>query len=366
MSERIYIGDIEIFRDLGDGPEYLLDNISVGDVDIEQCYLGDKLIFEKNRYYIELLTADVDKAEGELQIKYNGEIIKFQSKKNSVIRIPVPGPALNLENCFETTNLSYNNCVWLRKILKFPDTSACTNFKGFLRGCVNLDDFEFLRDIDVSAANSLELMLSGCINMTTLEPMSGWNVSKCDTFSNFLPSSVKDISVIYNWSFYGKNIGRLFYSNSQLNEEDIAPLLEKSVYPLSIDEIFEKTTGIKNLDLSKWNVSMRANRIISFSAVESLNLSGSIRDIGFFSNAYNLTTVTGNFTYNPDNITIQMNCPKLSMESLRHIFNSMTTQSRSPYTIRLSNKIEGSVPEEIIAIATEKGYSITYMNDPIG
>lgn len=199
--------------------------------------------------------------------------------------------------------------------LKF-DTSSITNFQNFFYGCKNL---AVIPEIDTSNATMVSYMFSGCGNLLTIPELDFSNV----TSSMYLFQSCANLKRLPNLNLINNtSLNYTFYGCNSL---------------VSIGEIrCDSVTSIST--------------VFGYSDISSLTYIGGLKNLGMKS------SVSGT------NSSFLTRLPNLTHESAVNIINSLYDRASAGYsvlTLQFNAKTRSKLTDEEIAIATNKGWTIS-------
>ena len=208
--------------------------------------------------------------------------------------------------------------------------------------------------------NGLGYFLYECSSLTSLD-ISQWNVSGSKDLSHMFSGCSKLASLdLRNWDVSGATMINSFLSNC----ESLTDL--KMNFVLNKADLREFIYGCGSLeDLSNMKLSGTVTSINGFAFhIKATSLDLSTLDCTYETIGMNIyTLMNSNITefYPPTNISQDINLrytTNLSIDSFVRIFNNLITTTETR-TIMLHPNIVNSLTEEQIAIATNKGWTVT-------
>ena len=291
----------------------------------------------------------------------------------------------NTSSITNMTNM-FNSCKNLTSLdVSGFDTSNVTTMSGMFSGCSKLTTLD-VSGFDTSNVNNMGVMFSGCSKLTTLD-VSGFDTDK-----------VTDMNY-------------MFQNCSGLTSLDVSGFNTSKVTAMS--SMFKNCSKLTHLDLSNWVVSkvtilasflhgcsslvdFKTNFVLnkaslnafmygcgSLTDLSNMKLSGTVTDIDGFAfgvpaTSLDLSTLDCTYQtngmdiyffinskitefYPPTNISRDIDFRQttiLSTDSIVRIFNNLITTTETR-TITLNAGIVNKLTEEQIAIATNKGWTVT-------
>ena len=200
------------------------------------------------------------------------------------------------------------------------DTSQVTDMSYMLYHCSGLTGELDLSEWDTSNVTTMEYMFNNCSKLTSLD-VSNWDTSKLTKTTNMFNYCSKLTSLdVSNWDT--SNISDMGY-------------------------MFNSCSALTSLDLSTWNLA-----------------NVSIMDI-MFNNCTSLTNLQLNDLGHKEECTILdlSYCSALTKDSILYLFNNAFDRSTAGYTraftIKLNATTKALLTEDEIAIATNKGFTVT-------
>ena len=271
--------------------------------------------------------------------------VDFTGSKPNVISYLFSGNAklpeiqgLNTLDISEVTQMDtlFTNCKSLTS-----DALACTaNWKlaqksqFLLQGCSSLTSVDFASNWDVSDAVYMNQIFANCSNLTKID-LSKWNVSKALALSNMFDGCEKLTELKLNFTVNNAKLNSFIAGCASLTD------LSNMVLSGTTSDInyFAFRVPATTLDLS------------------GLDMSAATTDIGIY------TFINSKIVefYPPTNINVNIdirNTATLSTASIVRIFNSVMTTTETR-TIILGSVVLNKLTENQIAIATNKGWTVT-------
>ena len=96
-------------------------------------------------------------------------------------------------------NFSYMfyNCVKLKSIKGYINTSKAKDFSWMFSNCTSLEDISALKNIDVSDGEKFQYMFNECTSLKDISSIKDWNVNKGKDFSGMFKNckSLKNIDL---------------------------------------------------------------------------------------------------------------------------------------------------------------------------
>lgn len=222
---------------------------------------------------------------------------------------------------------SFASCKAESLILKNFDTSECTNLSNLFQNCSNLKELD-ISSWDTSKVTGMRDMFSNCSSLTSV------NLSYFD-FSNIGSNILNDFNSLEGMFFYCLSLTSVIWP-----EEVFINKNGKTVGSMSL--MFYGCSSLTSIDLSSFNTSNVTNMGQMFSACSKL------------------TNVTwgNNWASNSAITSFDVSSCPLSHDSCLDLFNKLATKS-SNATLQLSTTTKGYMSEEEIAIATNKGWTVS-------
>ena len=141
----------------------------------------------------------LDGEKNYFELYYNGEIIKgpyyrFDKKGTHSIK-------LKLNKLIHDFSFMFYNCVKLKGIEGYINTSEANKFSWMFGNCSSLVDISGLRSFDVSNGEYFKYMFNGCTSLKDISPIKNWNVMKGIDFSGMFKNckSLKNFKPIKSW-----------------------------------------------------------------------------------------------------------------------------------------------------------------------
>ena len=273
----------------------------------------------------------------------------FRSYANKIDEIQSGGGGL-VEGVKEPVDLGYSFAkeVWFRAAITKLNLGNCTinevtdiSFSEYS----NLESIEFPQGWDTSSVIYGDNMFSGCSSLTSLD-LSNWDVSNVIRFNSMFSdcSSLTSLNVS-NWNTLKcTSFNNMFSGCRSLTSLDLSNWDASNV--TSTGNMFSGCRSLTSLDLSNWDTSSTNLDFIFFNypgygGATSVNV--------FWGNNWASNPATTSFDASP--------CP-LSHDSCLDLFNKLATKS-SNATLSLSATTKGYMSEEEIAIATNKGWTVS-------
>ena len=156
------------------------------------------------------------------KVKIQGPIYTFGKKGIHKIKMVIK------EKIFDFSYMFYN-CVNLRGIEGYINTSDAKNLSWMFSNCTSLVDISALKNIDVSKVENFEGMFNECTSLEDISHIKNWNVGEgknfCSMFKNC--KSLKNINlkswnvqkngVKFDYIYEGCNI---FKNNGNIKGKD--------------------------------------------------------------------------------------------------------------------------------------------------
>ena len=159
------------------------------------------------------------------KVKIQGPIYTFGKKGIHTIKMVIK------EQIFDFSYMFFN-CVNLRGINGYINTSDAKNLSWMFSNCTSLVDISALKNIDVSKVENFEGMFNECTSLEDVSPIQNWNVGEgknfCSMFKNCKSLKIIDLKswniqkngVKFDYIYEGCNI---FKNNDNIigkNPED--------------------------------------------------------------------------------------------------------------------------------------------------
>ena len=149
-----------------------------------------------NKYYISFYDGVQNKFElydYDNKVKIQGPTHTFGKKGIHIIKMVIKEQILDFSYMFF-------NCVNLRGIKGYINTSAAKNLSWMFSNCTSLVDISALKNIDVSNAENFEGMFNECTSLEDISQIKNWNVGKGKNFSSMFKNckSLKIIDLKWN------------------------------------------------------------------------------------------------------------------------------------------------------------------------
>lgn len=262
---------------------------------------------------------------------------------------------INVSN-WDVSNVSsletiFSNCSKLKNIIGLEtwDTSNVINVASMFYGCSSLTTLN-VSNWNTSKFTSMEYMFHGCTNLQTITGLENLDISNVQYFNSMFVdcSSLTKINLPIT-NFNGKTIDLNMFTQgtSSLTELDLSVWTNVTV--ISISKLFYYS-GVTKFDFSTIDAAVqhlgytlpKSNVLLEFKYFKSLT----------FTNLGS-NNVFQNFTFEYQ--------PNVSKESLVNFLNVLPDISSSgySYTIPMGNTNKAKLTSSEIAMATNKGYSIS-------
>lgn len=222
---------------------------------------------------------------------------------------------------------SFESCKAESLILKNFDTSECTNLSSLFSSCLNLKELD-ISSWNTSKVTGMRNMFSNCSSLTSV------NLS-CFDFSNIGSNVLNDFNSLESMFFLCKSLTSIIWP-----EEVFLNKNGKSICSMQL--MFYGCSSLTSVELSSFNTSNVTNMADMLSACSKL------------------TNVTwgNNWASNSAITSFSVSSCPLSHDSCLDLFNKLATKS-SNATLELSTTTKGYMSEEEIAIATNKGWTVS-------
>ena len=247
---------------------------------------------------------------------------------------------------------------------------------GLFMNCENLVDLKLPKNFITSKVTDISDMFNECKKLTSLD-LSGWDTSNITKMNNLFKNSGIKIIDISNWDlsklylnygfkdvFFGSQCETIklpnmnkygvdttsyrFYDLNNL-KSFYAPELV-NIHITDISRIFKSDINLAILDTTDWDCTNVSNASLIFYKCESL------------------TTLIYGHESEPDvvalkNLKVSFDlkyCHKLNYESVYALFRGLATITTTK-TITLPKVMEGKLDADKVKIATDKGWTIDYV-----
>ena len=147
-----------------------------------------------NKYYISFYDGVQNKFElYDNKVKIQGPRYTFGKKGIHRIKMVIKEQILDF-------SFMFFNCVNLRGIKGYINTSTAKNLSWMFSNCTSLVDISALKNIDVSNAENFEGMFNECTSLEDISQIKNWNVGKGKNFSSMFKNckSLKIIDLKWN------------------------------------------------------------------------------------------------------------------------------------------------------------------------
>ena len=324
----------------------------------------------------------------------------FRSYANKIDEIQSGGGGL-VEGVKEPVELSAGATkeIWYRRAITKLDLGNCTidtlpTYYSFtFDGYINLETLTFPQGWDTSEVTDMATMFNNCSNLTSID-LSNWNTSKvttmgsmfnnCSSLTSLDLSSFDTSKVTYMYSMFQDcssltsidvssfntlkvyRIDNMFKNCKSLTSLNLSNFSTPSCTDMS--QLFYGCSNLTSLDLSSFDTSKVTSLWFMFdscSNLTSLDLSSfnttACTDMQWmFSGCRKLKDVTwgNNWASNSAITSFDVSPCPLSHDSCLDLFNKLATKS-SNATLKLSTTTKGYMSEEEIAIATNKGWTVS-------
>ena len=258
----------------------------------------------------------------------------------------------NFASAFRTTGLTEINLTnW--------NPTITTNMANMFRGSSSLTKLIAPNLVNANV-NGLAYFLDGCISLTSLD-VSQWNVSGATDLMQMFAGCSKITSLdLRHWDVSGAtSLVRLVQNCSALTDL-------KTNFVLNKANLTEFIYGCRSLqDLSNMKLTGTVTSINGFAfGVGATSLDLSSLDCTYETSGMNIYTfMNSKITefYPPTNISQNIDfryTTTISVDSIVRIFNNLITTTETR-TVTLSSDVLNKLTEEQIAIATNKGWTVT-------
>ena len=230
--------------------------------------------------------------------------------------------------------------IWPSNLKKMLENKAEMYTYYTFRDCSSLKSID-LSNFYTGNSHSMTYMFYGCSNLTSLN-LSTFDTSKVTDMAYIFGMCLKltslDISTFDTSNV--KNMTYMFYGCSNLTSLNLSTFDTSEV--IYITCMFYGCSNLTSLNLSTFDTSKVTSNSMMFNSCNSLT------NVVWGNNWASNSAITS-FDVSP--------CP-LSHDSCLDLFNKLATKS-SNATLQLSTTTKGYMSEEEIAIATNKGWTVS-------
>lgn len=250
------------------------------------------------------------------------------------------GEGFEIFDCTRLYQYSINSIVDIKS-----DTSKCTNMTYMFSNCSNLTT---ISQFDTSNVTNMSYMFYYCSNLTTIPQLDTGNVTRMDSMfsycSNLTTTPQFDASNV-------TSMNSMFSYCSKLTELPDFNCVKMTGFGASYNCWLQNVTTLKKLGVVDCD---SVNNIqYFFSNKENPNLT----DFGGCRNLGKASTVS-----NTNGSNFMVYAPNLTYESIMNVINLLydrTANGLSGLTLKLHSNQMAKLSEDDIAIATNKGWSLT-------
>lgn len=324
-----------------------LSKVTVGAIPSEYIIPSGELDITKNGTYDvkNYVNANVNIPEKQLGIKTitsNGTYKATDDNLDGYSEVEVATSGVDINNYFE---INYTGTEYYRFIKRIP-TNTIINTKScnyMFAGFAKLQEIPLL---DTSNVTSMNSMLNGCISLTSIPKLDTSKVTSMDSMFNNC-NSLPTIPLLDT-----SNVTNMGYMFSNCSVLTTIPLLDTSNVT-NMSAVFincKSLVTIPNFDMSK------VNRISN-----AFNGCTKLTNVGRFENLGMAFSTTQSANYSSYKLNLSA-CTNLTYDSLMNIINSLydiATLGVKPQQLILGDTNLAKLTEEEIAIATNKGWSVS-------
>ena len=216
-------------------------------------------------------------------------------------------------NTSNVTNMyiTFYNCSNLTSLdLSGWDTSKVTNMGSMFKNCTGLTNLN-VSNFDVSKISSMKEMFYNCNNLTSLEGIENWNTS-----------NVTNMTYMFAYCF-------------NLTSLDLSVFVTSNV--IYMNGVFCYCTGLTSLNVSGWDTSNVTDMTSMFTGCSNLTSLDSMTNIS---------------------VGLALSNTNLDTSSLLDVIDNLATVTATK-TLKLGTTLLAKLTEEQIAVATNKGWTVS-------
>jgi surface protein len=294
----------------------------------------------------------------------------------------------DLSKC-KVMDKAFCDCIALETLKVDFTGSKPTSITYLFSGCEKLPEIQGLNTLDISEVTDMSTLFTNCKNLTSdvLACIANWRKLPSKLNSLFMGcESLTSVNFISNWDVSDVvYMNQVFYHCKKLTQIDLSNWNVSKV--LELKNMFD---GCSNLTELKINFTVNNTNLMGFingcsslTDLSNMVLSGTTSNINHFAygvpattldlsgldmseatNAIDIYTFVNSKIvefYPPTNINVNIDIRyaiTLSVDSVVRIFNNLMTTTETK-TITLHNGMLNSLTEDQIAIATNKGWTVT-------
>lgn len=271
----------------------------------------------------------------------------YQNSSNSNYRI-IDMSKLGDTSAVTSCAYMFGNCAYIQEINNFGDLSSCTDAERMFYGCSWLNKID-LSNVNFAALRDASNMFYNCKALTKIDltlptlDNATYMFYSCSTLTDVNLKGILGSGTVTNMSF-------MFYQCSDITELDFAECNTSNVQTVSSSFArMSELISLLNLDLSGVTSTSYLNFFGSYTANNVKNIT------------FKQGTVFGKSTQASEIILNLTRATAFNVDGYVNMINSLGTNTTGyTRTIKLYTELYNSLTDEQKALATDKGYNLSY------